>query len=215
MTCAQQAPFARSWRWWPSTRSPGVHAAAVRRPCDPLAGRSAGSGLASRQRPVWLTPRAPAPRGAPIQAAGGAPRSAGRAGPEPPPPASTLCKVCPRPPGVWSRAPCGLVHKAVALAAPGRADSHSGRPPRGGVLQTFTGTRGTMELSTPVDSASDGRRHRGARPPKLCGGEWAPARHDYMLVYAHRAVGCTAAMPVCRDYGGDSSRNTQVYVVRT
>ena len=92
-----------------------------------------------------------------------------------------LLTARPRPPAVWSRAPCGLVHKAVALTptAPGRADStltHSGRPTRGGVLQPSAGTRGTMELSAPLDSASDGHRHRGARPPRWCGGECAPRK---------------------------------------
>ena len=44
---------------------------------------------------------------------------------------------------------------------------------------TYWRRGGTMELSTPVDSASDGRRHRAARQPRWCGEECAPRKRRF------------------------------------
>jgi len=90
----------------------------------PLAGRSAGraprDARPSRQRRFGSRRE-----GAPPEDTTGCLRRpalpAGRVCPTGP-----LPKARPRPPAVWNRAPCGLQHEAVALAAPGRADTTLG-----------------------------------------------------------------------------------------
>jgi hypothetical protein len=146
----------------------------ARRPGDPLAGYSAEraprDGLASRQR------RFGSRRGGPPR--GGATRAlCGSCGPRGPRGAPLRCV----------RRARGQQRYGTALpVAQGRARvgrraalTHSGRPPRGWVFYTAVRNHPrhhvrTMELSPPVESANDGRRHRGARPPRRCGEEAAP-----------------------------------------